>query len=67
MSGVLKDKKGDQCGWRRVRERVRRGDWETEGEGRGQLMGLCISKEFGWDGGDIGIFKQRNSVIQLLF
>lgn len=45
----------------------RRGDWETEGEGRGQLMELCISKEFGWDGGDIGIFKQRNSVIQLLF
>ena len=48
----------------------RRGDWEREGgeeEERGQLMGLCISKEFGWDGGDIGSFKQRNSVIQLLF
>lgn len=54
---------GDQSGWRRERESlIEKGGGEEEERGSS-----WDCEEFGWDGGDTGSLKQRNTVIQCLF
>lgn len=62
MSGVLKDKKGDQCGWRRERERVIGEEiGKRKGRGGGSSWGCVFPRNL--DGmGEILGFSSRGTV-----